>query len=387
MPSSRSRSLNRIGAPSYCSDGIVLESSLRSSMMPRRKAIVQQTASFDNPRRVLVTGGAPASSAPSWSSGCWPKAMGGLRRQLFHRHAAQHRPPARRYRARGDAPRRYLPALRRGRRDFPTSPARPRPCTINSTRCRRPRRRCTGPINMLGLAQRTKAKFFQASTSEVYGDPAVHPQVEATGAASSHRPARLLRRGQALRRNAVLRLQPPERRPHQGGAHLQEIPTTRMHPNDGRTWCRTSSSRRSRASLSPCSATAAVAIVLLRRRSRRGHPALHPRHARRLHRPDESRQSSEFTIRELAELVIELTGSPAQIEYRPLPSDDPKQRRPDISLARATIGLGTARPAARGTEPNHRLLPGAGHGVRPRTVSAPSAVLAGSCRAASSWRS
>ena len=46
----------------------------------------------------------------------------------------------------------------------------------------------------------------------------------------------------------------------------------------------------------------------------------------------------EFTIRELAELVIELTGSRSQIEYRPLPSDDPKKRRPDISLARATIG-------------------------------------------------
>ena len=81
-----------------------------------------------------------------------------------------------------------------------------------------------GAINMLGLAKRVKAKIFQASTSEVYGDPHVHP---ADGGLSrqrqSDRPARLLRRRQALRRDAVLRLSPPAQAAHQGGAHLQYL--------------------------------------------------------------------------------------------------------------------------------------------------------------------
>jgi UDP-glucuronate decarboxylase len=59
-----------------------------------------------------------------------------------------------------------------------TSPARPRRCTTSTTRCRRPRPACIGAINMLGLAKRLKAKILQASTSEVYGDPTVHPQTE-----------------------------------------------------------------------------------------------------------------------------------------------------------------------------------------------------------------
>jgi UDP-glucuronate decarboxylase len=65
--------------------------------------------------------------------------------------------------------------------------------------------------------------ILQASTSEVYGDPRVHPQPRLLGQRQSDRPARLLRRGQALRRDAVLRLPPPARRAHQGGAHLQHL--------------------------------------------------------------------------------------------------------------------------------------------------------------------
>ncbi len=81
-----------------------------------------------------------------------------------------------------------------------------------------------GAINMLGLAKRVRAKIFQASTSEVYGDPAIHPQVEEYwGNVNPIGTAFVLRRRQALRRNAVLRLPPPAQAAHQGGAHLQHL--------------------------------------------------------------------------------------------------------------------------------------------------------------------
>ncbi len=81
-----------------------------------------------------------------------------------------------------------------------------------------------GAINMLGLAKRVKAKILQASTSEVYGDPEVHPQTESYwGPRQPDRDPLLLRRGQALRRDPVFRLPPPAQLAHQGGADLQHL--------------------------------------------------------------------------------------------------------------------------------------------------------------------
>ena len=83
-----------------------------------------------------------------------------------------------------------------------------------------------GAINMLGLAKRLKIKVLQASTSEIYGDPSVHPQPEILlGQRQSNRTALLLRRGQALRRNAVLRLLEAAQPSDQGRAHLQHLRT------------------------------------------------------------------------------------------------------------------------------------------------------------------
>ena len=81
-----------------------------------------------------------------------------------------------------------------------------------------------GAINVLGLAKRTGARILQASTSEVYGDPEVHPQPESyRGSVNPVGPRRLLRRGQALRGDAVLRLSPQARHADQGGPHLQHL--------------------------------------------------------------------------------------------------------------------------------------------------------------------
>jgi nucleoside-diphosphate-sugar epimerase len=79
-----------------------------------------------------------------------------------------------------------------------------------------------GAINMLGLAKRLRGKILQASTSEVYGDPEVHPQQETYWGHVN--PIGLLRRRQALRRNAVLRLWPAAQAEDQGIAHLQYLP-------------------------------------------------------------------------------------------------------------------------------------------------------------------
>ena len=81
-----------------------------------------------------------------------------------------------------------------------------------------------GAINMLGLAKRVKARILQASTSEVYGDPEIHPQTEDYwGHVNPIGIRSLLRRGQALRGDAVLRLPPPARPRHQGDADLQHL--------------------------------------------------------------------------------------------------------------------------------------------------------------------
>ena len=105
-----------------------------------------------------------------------------------------------------------------------TSPARPRRSTTSTIPVQTTKTSVHGAINMLGLAKRVRAKIFQASTSEVYGDPDGASAARGLlGQRQSDRPARLLRRGQALRRDAVLRLLPPAQAAHQGGAHLQHL--------------------------------------------------------------------------------------------------------------------------------------------------------------------
>jgi len=193
-----------------------------------------------------------------------------------------------------------------------------------------------GAINMLGLAKRVKAKIFQASTSEVYGDPEVHPQSEDYW---GHVNPIGLRSCYDEGKRCAETLFFDYHRQHKLRIKVARIFNTygpRMHPNDGRvvsnfivqalkgepiTIYGDGSQTRSfcyvdemiegfvRLMASPDSVTGPINL---------GNPV-------------------EFTILELARKVIEITNSRSEIAFRPLPSDDPRQRQPDISLARKSL--------------------------------------------------
>ena len=201
-----------------------------------------------------------------------------------------------------------------------------------------------GAINMLGLAKRVKARILQASTSEVYGDPEVHPQPEGYwGSVNPIGVAQLLRRRQALRRNAVLRLPPPAPLRHQGGAHLQHLRAAHASERRARgvatSSCRRCAARTSRiygdGQQTRCFCY--VDDLIDGARAADGQPA-------GFTGPVNLGNPVEFTMLELAEKVIELTGSRSKLAYKPLPADDPRQRRPDISLAHKELGWQPGTP-------------------------------------------
>ena len=194
-----------------------------------------------------------------------------------------------------------------------------------------------GALNMLGLAKRQKAKIMQASTSEVYGDPEVHPQPESywgnvnpIGFRSCYdegkRCAETLFFDYYREHNLKIKV-----------ARIFNTYGPRMHPSDGRvvsnfiiqalkgediTVYGNGSQTRSfcyvdelidgfiRLMASPDQFTGPVNL---------GNPV-------------------EFTIKELAEKVIDMTASKSKLSYKPLPHDDPKQRQPDITLAKKELG-------------------------------------------------
>jgi UDP-glucuronate decarboxylase len=193
-----------------------------------------------------------------------------------------------------------------------------------------------GAINMLGLAKRTKAKIFQASTSEVYGDPLVHPQPETYW---GHVNPLGTRSCYDEGKRAAETLFFDYHRQHKVDIRVARIFNTygpRMHPNDGRvvsnfivqalqdhdiTLYGDGSQTRSF-----CFADDLIeGFMRLMNQDKTIGPV-------NLGNPH------EFTIRQLAELTIELTGSASKIVFHPLPSDDPKQRQPDITLAREALG-------------------------------------------------
>jgi UDP-glucuronate decarboxylase len=193
-----------------------------------------------------------------------------------------------------------------------------------------------GAINMLGLAKRTKARILQASTSEVYGDPAEHPQRETYwGRVNPIGQRACYDEGKRCAETLFF----DYRREHDMQIKVVRIFNTygpRMHPNDGRvvsnfvvqalknepiTTYGDGSQTRSfcyvddlidgiiRMMETPSDVTGPVNL---------GNP-------------------KEFSIRELADIVLRLTGSRSIVEYRPLPQDDPKRRQPDITRAKQLL--------------------------------------------------
>ena len=165
-------------------------------------------------------------------------------------HLLDHKP------LRADAPRRDLPALSSRSTRSTISPARPRRSTISAIRCRPPRPACTARSTCWASPSACSAKILQASTCEVYGDPArASADRRLLGQRQSDRPALLLRRRQALRRDAVLRLSPPAQAAR-SRSRASSTPTARACIRTTAAWCRTSSCRRCSAATSPSTATA-----------------------------------------------------------------------------------------------------------------------------------
>jgi UDP-glucuronate decarboxylase len=194
-----------------------------------------------------------------------------------------------------------------------------------------------GAINMLGLAKRVRAKIFQASTSEVYGDPKVHPQTEGYW---GHVNPIGLRSCYDEGKRCAETLFFDYRRQHNLRIKVGRIFNTygpRMHPNDGRV-----------VSNFIMQALRGESITIYgegtQTRSFCYVDDLIEGFVRLMATEDDFTgpvnlgNPVEFTIRELAEKVIEQTGSKSKLVFKPLPSDDPLQRQPDIALANSKLG-------------------------------------------------
>ena len=206
-----------------------------------------------------------------------------------------------------------------------------------------------GAINMLGLAKRLRCRILQASTSEVYGDPTIHPQIESYwGNVNAIGPRSCYDEGKRCAETLFFDYW----RQHKLEIKVARIFNTygpRMHPNDGRvvsnfivqallgnpisiygdgsqtrSFCYVDDLVEGLIRLMESDAEFVGPVNL-------GNPV-------------------EFSIKQLAELVVEMTGSQSSILYKPLPTDDPKQRQPDIGLAKLKLGWIPTIPLREGLE-------------------------------------
>jgi UDP-glucuronate decarboxylase len=204
-----------------------------------------------------------------------------------------------------------------------------------------------GSINMLGLAKRLGARIFQASTSEVYGDPAVHPQVESywgnvnpIGVRSCYDEGK----------RAAETLFFDYHRQHGVDIKVARIFNTygpRMHPNDGRVVSSFIMQALrgdditifgdGRQTRSFCYVDDLIEGFIRFMDTPEGFAG-----------PVNLGNPVEFTMLELAEAIVQQTGSRSRLVFKPLPQDDPMQRRPDISLAREKLGWEPAVPLREG---------------------------------------
>jgi len=193
-----------------------------------------------------------------------------------------------------------------------------------------------GAINMLGLAKRTKAKILQASTSEVYGDPEVHPQIEDYW---GHVNPIGIRSCYDEGKRCAETLFFDYYRQHNLGIKVVRIFNTygpRMHPNDGRVVSNfiVQALRGENITIyGDGSQTRSFCYVddliesFIRMMAT----------SQDVTGPINIGNPTEFTIKQLAETVIKMVGGESELVLNPLPQDDPKQRQPDITLARKIL--------------------------------------------------
>jgi UDP-glucuronate decarboxylase len=193
-----------------------------------------------------------------------------------------------------------------------------------------------GAINMLGLAKRIRARIFQASTSEIYGDPAIHPQVEAywgnvnpIGIRSCYdegkRCAETLFFDYYRQNKLEIKI-----------ARIFNTYGPQMHPNDGRVVSNFIMQALKGEDISIygdgtqtrsfCYVDDLIEGIILLMNSRPDFTG-----------PVNMGNPGEYTIKQLAETIVSITGSKSKIQYFPLPQDDPKQRKPDITLAKKEL--------------------------------------------------
>lgn len=212
-----------------------------------------------------------------------------------------------------------------------------------------------GAINMLGLAKRVKAKILQASTSEVYGDPEVHPQPESYwGKVNPIGIRSCYDEGKRCAETLFFDYW----RQHNLRIKVVRIFNTygpRMHPNDGRV-----------VSNFIVQALKGEDITIFgtgeQTRSFCYVDDLLEAMVRTMNTADDFTgpvnigNPGEFTMIELAELVLKLTASKSKLVFKPLPQDDPKQRQPDISLAKSALGWSPKVALADGLEETIRYF-------------------------------
>lgn len=200
-----------------------------------------------------------------------------------------------------------------------------------------------GAINMLGLAKRLRARIFQASTSEVYGDPSVHPQLETYwGNVNPIGIRSCYDEGKRCAETLFF----DYHRQHHIDIRVARIFNTygpRMHPNDGRVVSNFivqalkgepitlyGDGQQTRSFCYVDDLVDGFLRFMDLPAGEDGQPGFPG--------PINLGTPREFTIRELAELVLKYTNSSSPLIFKPLPSDDPMQRKPDISLARQRLG-------------------------------------------------
>ena len=207
-----------------------------------------------------------------------------------------------------------------------------------------------GAINMLGLAKRLRCRILQASTSEVYGDPAIHPQTEDYwGNVNPIGPRSCYDEGKRCAETLFF----DYHRQHGLEIKVARIFNTygpRMHPSDGRVVSNFIVQALKGESItiygdgyqtrSFCYVTDLIDGLIRLMESEPGFTG-----------PVNLGNPAEFTMRELAELILAEARSKSSLVMKPLPQDDPKQRRPDISIAKAKLGWAPSVALSEGLKP------------------------------------